>query len=40
MRVWSGLFFIPQMLAFHRLPLDAPASLETIKKLGVRPPAF
>ena len=24
MRVWSGLFFIPEMLAFHRVPLDGP----------------
>jgi hypothetical protein len=26
MRVWSGLFFIPEMLAFQKVPLDAPAS--------------
>jgi hypothetical protein len=28
MRVWSGLFFIPEMLAFHSVPLNAPASFE------------
>jgi hypothetical protein len=27
MRVWSGLFFIPEMLAFQRVSLAAPASL-------------
>ena len=28
MRVWSGPFFIPEMLAFQSVPLDSPASLE------------
>jgi hypothetical protein len=28
MRVWSGPFFIPEMLVFQKVPLDAPASLE------------
>jgi hypothetical protein len=26
MRVWSGLFFIPEMLAFQKVPLDAAPS--------------
>jgi hypothetical protein len=26
MRVWSGLFFIPEMLAFQQIPLDAAPS--------------
>ena len=29
MRLWSGLFFIPEMLAFQKVPLDAPASLSS-----------
>jgi hypothetical protein len=28
MRIWSGLFFIPEMLAFQQLPLDTPPSAE------------
>jgi hypothetical protein len=28
MRVWSGLFFIPEMLAFQKIPLDSPPSAE------------
>jgi hypothetical protein len=28
MRVWSGLYFIPEMLAFQKVPLDAPPSAE------------
>jgi hypothetical protein len=28
MRVWSAFFFIREMLAFQRIPLDAPASAE------------
>jgi hypothetical protein len=28
MRVWSGLYFIPEMLAFQKVPLDSPASAE------------
>jgi len=27
-RVWSGLHFIPEMLAFQKIPLNAPASAE------------
>ncbi|MEW5975836.1 MAG: hypothetical protein AB1898_08515 [Acidobacteriota bacterium] len=28
MRVWSGLHFIPEMLDFQKIPLDAPPSAE------------
>lgn len=28
MRVWSALFFIPEMLAFQKVPLDSPPSAE------------
>jgi hypothetical protein len=28
MRVWSGLFFIPEMLAFQRVPVTSPPSPE------------
>jgi hypothetical protein len=28
MRAWSGLFFIPEMLAFQRIPIDSPPSAE------------
>jgi hypothetical protein len=28
MRVWSGLFFIPEMLAFHQIPLNSLPSAE------------
>jgi hypothetical protein len=28
MRVWSGLYFIPEMLAFQKIPLDAAPSAE------------
>lgn len=28
MRVWSGLFFIREMLAFQKVPLDSPPSVE------------
>jgi hypothetical protein len=28
MRVWSGVFFIPEMLAFQKIPLDSPPSAE------------
>jgi hypothetical protein len=34
MRVWSGLFFIPEMLAFQRVPLNAPASLELTARVS------
>lgn len=28
MRLWSGVYFIPRMLAFQRVPPDSPASTE------------
>ena len=28
MRVWSGIFFIREMLAFQRIPVDSPPSAE------------
>jgi hypothetical protein len=28
MRAWSGLFFIPEMLAFQKIPLDEAPSME------------
>lgn len=28
MRIWSGLFFIPEMLEFQNVPLNAPPSAE------------
>jgi hypothetical protein len=28
MRAWSGLFFIPEMLAFQKVPIDSPPSAE------------
>src|SRR6266487_3967359 len=28
MRVWSGVYFIREMLAFQKVPLDAPPSAE------------
>jgi hypothetical protein len=28
MRVWSGLFFIPEMLAFQKVPIDSPPTAE------------
>jgi hypothetical protein len=34
MRVWSGLFFIPEMLAFQKVPIDAPASLELTARVA------
>ena len=34
MRVWSGLFFIPEMLAFQKVPLEAPASLELTARVA------
>ena len=34
MRVWSGFFFIPEMLAFQQVPLDAPASLELTARVA------
>lgn len=34
MRVWSALFFIPEMLAFQRVPLDSPASPELTARVA------
>jgi hypothetical protein len=34
MRVWSGLFFIPEMLAFQKVPIDAAASLELTARVA------
>jgi hypothetical protein len=34
MRVWSGLFFIPEMLAFQQIPLDSPPSAELSARVG------
>src|ERR687892_1191183 len=28
MRVWSALYFIPEMLAFQKLPLDSPSNVD------------
>jgi hypothetical protein len=33
MRVWSGLYFIPEMLAFQKAPLDDPASPELLSRV-------
>lgn len=33
MRTWSGLLFIPEMLAFQQIPLDAPASAELLARV-------
>lgn len=34
MRVWSGLFFIREMLEFQKVPLDAPPSAELIARVA------
>ena len=34
MRVWSGLFFIPEMLAFQQVPRDAPPSAELTARVA------
>jgi len=34
MRVWSGLYFIPEMLAFQKLPLDAAATAELLARVA------
>lgn len=34
MRAWSGLFFIPEMLAFQKVPLDAPPSAELTARVA------
>jgi hypothetical protein len=33
MRVWSGLFFIPEMLAFQQVPANSPASAELMARV-------
>jgi hypothetical protein len=33
MRVWSAAFFIPEMLAFQQVPLDAPASADLVARV-------
>src|SRR5687767_6747642 len=34
MRVWSGLYFIPRMLAFQRVPPDSPPSEELSRRVA------
>jgi hypothetical protein len=34
MRVWSGLFFIPEMLAFQKIPVDAAPSAELSSRVA------
>jgi hypothetical protein len=34
MRVWSALFFIPEMLEFQQVPLDSPPSAELLAKVA------
>jgi hypothetical protein len=34
MRLWSVLFFIPEMLAFQQVPLDAPPSAELTARVA------
>jgi hypothetical protein len=34
MRVWSGVFFIPQMLAFQKIPSDFPPSVELSERVA------
>jgi len=34
MRAWSGLFFIPEMLAFQKIPVDSPPSAELSARVG------
>jgi hypothetical protein len=34
MRVWSGFYFIPEMLAFQKVPLDAPPSPELVARIS------
>src|SRR5215813_8545809 len=34
MRVWSGAFFIPEMLAFQRVPLDSPPTADLMARVG------
>ena len=34
MRAWSGVYFIPEMLAFQRVPLDGPPSSELTARVA------
>jgi len=34
MRVWSALFFIPEMLAFQKVPVDSPPSAELLTRVS------
>jgi hypothetical protein len=34
MRIWSGLYFIPEMLAFQKVPLDSPPSPELAARVS------
>ena len=34
MRMWSGLFFIPEMLAFQKVPLDSASSAELTARVS------
>jgi hypothetical protein len=34
MRTWSGLYFIPEMLAFQKVPLDSPPSAELAARVS------
>ena len=34
MRLWSGFYFIPEMLAFQKVPLDAPPSPELVARVS------
>lgn len=34
MRAWSGVFFIPEMLAFQRVPIDGPSSPELTARVA------
>ena len=34
MRAWSGLFFIPEMLAFQKVPLDSTPSAELSRRVA------
>jgi hypothetical protein len=34
MRVWSGWYFIPEMLAFQRIPLDSAPTAELLERVA------
>lgn len=34
MRAWSGLYFIPEMLAFQKVPVDSPPSAELTARVS------